>query len=187
MIYHDKDTPKKAADCERYYWYKEHGICTICGQNEVYLPRSTTMCLQCLEDVKERHKNREKSTEQKYKEKIYARRYYDLCAAFGVCTVCKKRDASKDHVLCSTCLAKRRKEYEKSVVKKALYQWDFIRLQFVCIVIKKSPITARSFATNAMIRQPEHVKKQCKNETIKITTGNQITKLLFMGGITHEI
>jgi len=114
MIYHDRDTPQKAADRESYYWYKEHGICWYCKQNKVYLPRSKTMCLQCLEDRKEYIREyRKKSTEQQYRETMHAKRYQELLTAFEVCQSCHKRDAAKGHVFCNICLAKKRNKNEK--------------------------------------------------------------------------
>ncbi len=125
MIYHDRDTPQKAAKRELKRWYKEHGICVNCGQNEVYLPRSKTLCLQCLEDQKERHKNREISTEQRYRENMHNRRRYDLCVAFGVCTKCAKRDVSEGHTICNVCLAKMRIKKEKKRRKNGILPKGF--------------------------------------------------------------
>ncbi len=181
MIYHDKDTPKKATDRERYYWYKEHGICVQCRQNNVYSPRSKTLCLQCLEDQKERLKNRKISTEEQYRKNIHLRRYRELLKAFGVCPECAKRDVPEGHIYCDICLAKKRaknkrKWRENGSLPRGLY------LPTTCMIChKEKPDNGRKLCDECYDKSVKALKKAQQKQDNKNHYWRSDNKIAFHG------
>lgn len=110
-------TPK-----ERYYWYKSHGICTQCGQNDA--DEGHTLCLECR--MAQREKGKQKlSTEQRYKHYQHQKRRREILIAFGICKICGKRTAREGYVTCEFCSKKynnkqREKSHQKGVIPREI-------------------------------------------------------------------
>lgn len=122
------DTPRKQHYREVYHWYASHGICTNCHSDEIYRERSSSLCLTCLMDQRDKkyvYYRERMTTEQKYKRYLYNKRRTDLLRAFGVCLRCQKRDAAPGHVFCSICLAKRRAYDEQKRREKGIVSISF--------------------------------------------------------------
>lgn len=110
-------TPKerRAKKCaqhrERYYWYKEHGICVSCGQEDA--APGKVKCEECAAKVADRsmaayYRQREERREamrRRQRERYAKRRAKGLCADCG-----KKTSAGKR--LCLDCFLRRRR-YDK--------------------------------------------------------------------------
>ena len=98
---------------ERYYWLKEHGICTRCGVEKA--DKGYTSCLVCRMDMREyaenyRNKNKEKLS-QKRKKSDKIRR--ENRRSKNLCRICGKRSADEGYTSCKYCRAKARL-YEKN-------------------------------------------------------------------------
>lgn len=98
--------PETIRKREDYYFFKEHGICTVCHQ-EMAEARHT-MCLACRMDHNERSHTENRSAESIYAHQQHLKRRRELNLAFGVCTTCGKRDASPGTSTCERCRAKSR-------------------------------------------------------------------------------
>ena len=117
------DTPRKKHYRETYHWYASHGICTNCHSDEIYSKRSSSLCLTCLMDKREKKKpyyHEKMTTEQKYKLYLHNKKREEILKAFGVCVACQKRDVVSGHVKCGICLAKSKAANEKIRRKKGI-------------------------------------------------------------------
>ena len=91
---------------EQYAWYKEHGICVLCGQKDAQ--KGYTRCLECR--FKEREyarKSREKLTDEQKAEYNDKKRkaqsnLYQRRKEQGICVMCGKAKADRG-VRCSVC------------------------------------------------------------------------------------
>lgn len=90
---------------EYYDIHKKLGICTHCGKNKAQEGR--VLCAECAE--KDANKKRNYNKERK---KAYNKRKRDLCDAFGICTVCMKREKYKGK-RCIECYLKGKKRYKE--------------------------------------------------------------------------
>lgn len=95
----------KKYENESRKWYKEHGICPICGKNKIFGEEKN--CPECRAKKAEwmqkaREKNGKKINEQH--KKSQNRRYHELIDA-GICPNCKKRPAANGR-MCEICHAK---------------------------------------------------------------------------------
>ncbi len=186
MIYHDRDTSKKAKNREEYYWYKEHGICTRCRQNKVYSPRSNTMCLQCLEDQKEYKKNKKTSTEERHRHNMHLKRYHELLTAFGVCIVCAKRDAAKGNVCCDICLAKIRIKDERRRRQKGELPKDF-RSPVICATChKEKPDNGRKLCDRCYNNSVMALEKARQKQNTENHYWQSDNKIVFHGRNKHD-
>ena len=86
-------------DLESYYWYKEHGICVKCKQEDAY---KGIMCLACKMDERKKPKKRYPEKNAAYQAELRAKR-----KAEHKCVYCG-RDLYKwdDRVACGVCRAK---------------------------------------------------------------------------------
>ncbi len=103
---------------EVYNWRKAHKICVYCGHEEAQ--NGHLMCLQCrmkTNESRKRYYYERLSTEQRYKQKQYKKRRYDLLRAFGVCVCCQKRDVAPGKTMCPICLAKKKRQYKEQRIK----------------------------------------------------------------------
>lgn len=96
----------KKYENESRKWYKEHGICPICGKNKILGEEKN--CPECRAKKAEwtqktREQDRQKSNE--YHNRAQNRRYHELIDA-GICPNCKKRPAENGMRMCSICHAK---------------------------------------------------------------------------------
>lgn len=103
---------------ERYYWYKSHGICVQCGQKDAW--KGQVLCLECRMSINE-NKIQKLTTEQQFRHYQHQKRRRDILIAFGICTVCGKRNAKENRRLCEICSAKynnrqKEKSHEKGVM-----------------------------------------------------------------------
>ena len=95
-------------------WYKAHGICVCCGQENVAVS-GETLCLQCKFKYREsnrryyaNHKN-----ELKHKVKDQKKQLYKERKEQGICVTCGKHEAQTGKVRCGKCLAKDRRMHIK--------------------------------------------------------------------------
>lgn len=95
---------KRKQNSDRYYWLKEHGICTSCGSEDAV--KGNVLCQAC--------KDRKNGvSREKYKTK------YVLLKEQGICIQCKKEKAIQGKARCIACqnrtneLAKRRYALKK--------------------------------------------------------------------------
>lgn len=103
---------KRTRNNERYEWYKAHGICPVCGQNDPMPGR--IRCADCIyKDGERKYKFLAKETPEE-KEKRLARqrkkskKRYEERKAQGLCVMCGK-PAYKGGVLCYECTIKAKK------------------------------------------------------------------------------
>lgn len=106
---------RRAKECaqrrERYYWYKEHGICVSCGQEDA--APGKVKCEECAAKVADRsmaayyrkREERKEAMRRRQRERYVKRRAEGLCADCG-----KKASAGKR--LCLDCFLRRRR-YDK--------------------------------------------------------------------------
>ena len=79
---------------ETYHWYKDHGICVDCKQEEA--AKGRTRCLNCLSIIAEKGRARMyKKTEEELAEinrirREKAKALYDYRKANGLCVICGK-------------------------------------------------------------------------------------------------
>ena len=107
---------------ERYYWYKEHGICVQCGSEKAkpgHIYCSTCLKLHNIWN-KERYQiiSKEKKQKNNPQRKIYSQKLRDERRAKGLCGYCGGKLADDGHKMCPKCRAKMRNRYERT--KKAL-------------------------------------------------------------------
>lgn len=94
-------------------WYKAHGICVSCGQQNAV--QGETRCLEC------KFKYRESNSQYyvKHKEELNrkcrdrGKQLYDERKERGICVRCGKRKAQTGKVRCAVCLAKDRQAHIK--------------------------------------------------------------------------
>ena len=97
---------------ERYYWYKERGICASCGRvwaepGKVYCKACTARNYACHE------KRREERIETQ------RRRRAERIAA-GICTQCGKRPATEGKKMCPRCRAMRNDSSRKYRIQQRI-------------------------------------------------------------------
>jgi hypothetical protein len=91
----------RAADRERYWWNKAHGICVKCGQN--YADAGHVTCVNCYKKYKgwclrtdpDGSKHRERT-----------RAYRERLREEGLCQWCGKAKAVSGHAFCAACKIK---------------------------------------------------------------------------------
>ena len=98
----------------RREWYKSHGICVSCGQENVAVS-GETLCLQCKFKYRESnaqyykiHKETLNAKRKERYKKIYAERKEK-----GLCPKCGKRNPEPGKSRCCVCNAKDRRQYKK--------------------------------------------------------------------------
>lgn len=84
------------ANKERYYWLKEHHICTKCGNKEAF--HNYTLCEDCL------YKRNEQAHATQAQRTIYQRDRKNRLKAEGKCVACGKKRDGKSIVFCNRCL-----------------------------------------------------------------------------------
>jgi len=106
---------KKHAECNkiRYDWYKSHGICVNCGQEEAQ--KGHVYCLECRmymnKASKKYHKGHKESRNTRNRELSWLRR--ERYAAAGLCAKCGKRKPAESRKYCPYCLAKAKRYMKK--------------------------------------------------------------------------
>ena len=100
---------------ENREFYRQHGLCTVCGKNKVFGDERT--CPEC------RAKSKKKPSEEqriKYNEKFkeYSRSLYADRKEKGICTRCGKRKAEKGKAKCGICLLKDAKAHRREFSKQ---------------------------------------------------------------------
>ena len=111
MTPEERRAKKCAQHQERYYWYKEHGICVSCGQADA--APGKVKCEECAAKVADRsmaayyrkREERKEAMRRQQRERYAKRRAKGLCADCG-----KKTSAGKR--LCLDCFLRRRR-YDK--------------------------------------------------------------------------
>ena len=98
----------------RYQWYKAHGICPRCGQEDA--AKGKVYCLNCLDKeavatmiYRSTHDTRENNR------KDCRERYYKA-KENGICVRCRQNKAREGKVTCQACFNKIREH-------QATYQW----------------------------------------------------------------
>ena len=91
-----RDIKLKRKTCkERYDWYKDHGICTSCGQ--VWVEPGHVRCKVCEAKIKVYH-DRDHEQRIQHKREIRQQRI-----EAGICTECGKRPAIEGMRMCARC------------------------------------------------------------------------------------
>lgn len=93
-------------DHETYVWYKEHGICPICGHAKAAPGRVS--CDTCLEKHRESDRVRHKSKDRT-QVNAYQKERRERLKADGMCFRCNQRKAENGKTMCSECAAKYRR------------------------------------------------------------------------------
>ena len=93
---------------EIYRWYKEHGICTMCGR--AYAEPGRVYCAPCNRKYNARRAQLDPGNE---KHKAYNRQRKADLIAQGLCVWCGKRPHAEGHRMCPTCRAKDRESKQK--------------------------------------------------------------------------
>ena len=117
-----------------YEYCKKHHICVRCHTEKAF--NNSFMCLEC------KFKSREQSLKTYYKHKteyihkknMYNKKKRELLRAFGVCTICKKRDAEENIALCKYCLFKGRIKNKKQREKKGVMPRDLMGKGKYCYI-----------------------------------------------------
>jgi predicted amidophosphoribosyltransferase len=90
-------------------WYRSHGICPNCGQNDIQ--KGYTVCLECRFKQHEYNKTYrdsltdEQLKELKHKKNETQKKQYQQRKAAGICVMCGKNNSGK-YVRCGICRAK---------------------------------------------------------------------------------
>ena len=134
----EKKARKREYVLGMYYWYKEHGICVRCKQEQA-MP-GYVRCPDCIyKDGEKAHQNPKKH-DDRYKEKQNKRlreRYHE-CKKLGLCTRCAKKQAYKGGRFCYECMLKakryaRQRKQKKSGISGEMHQyWKEQGLCYFC-------------------------------------------------------
>jgi len=101
------------ADRERYYWLKEHGLCTKCGQN--YAEAGHVTCKNCYKKQRDWVK-RTDPDRSKQRAREQARR--ERLRQAGLCLWCGKQKAVEGRSLCRQC----KEKYNETQIKYNIHQ-----------------------------------------------------------------
>ena len=82
-----------------YWWYKEHGICIRCKQEQAQPGK--TLCFECNEKEKARKRREYGRVREKRIER--GKKRYLLRKAQGLCVYCGKKKAVQGRVSCIEC------------------------------------------------------------------------------------
>ena len=107
-----RDLELKAQSCkERYYWYKERGICTTCGR--VWAEPGRVRCKACEDKIRVYHERRRGERAALWRERRAER------IAAGICTECGSRPATDGMRMCAICRERRNDSTRKyKIIKK---------------------------------------------------------------------
>ena len=111
----DKKDRKRQYNKETYEWLKEHNLCTKCKKQAAYTLNGRVLCYECSYKNNDRFKKSYQN--KKTQMRIRCNEEYAYYKQQGICPICRKRPAPKGHTLCSVCLGKRKKRYDKNKVK----------------------------------------------------------------------
>ena len=92
---------------ERYYWYKSHGICPMCGQEDA--AKGKTYCLNCLDKHAAsamKYKAKHDTTE---KNRVFCMERYYKAKESGICVRCFQNKQREGRVICQKCFSKLRR------------------------------------------------------------------------------
>lgn len=103
---------KNQQNRERYYWYKERGICTSCGR--VWAEPGYTLCKACEAKIKRCH---DLKREQRVQAKREQRRQR---IEAGLCTECGTRPALPGRRMCERCRDMRNDSTRKYKIMKRM-------------------------------------------------------------------
>ena len=98
---------------KRYEWYKAHGICTQCGQEDA-VP-GTTLCPECTAKRMEQCAKYWRSLSAETRQRIIQKKGEQRRAlreqrkSLGLCVICGKRKAEVGKLHCTECLIKIRR------------------------------------------------------------------------------
>ena len=98
---------------EQYMWYKSHGICPRCGQENA--AKGRVYCLNCLDKEAVSTMIYRTTHNTKEKNKEYCSMRYKNAIENGMCVRCFKRKARQGKTSCQLCFNKVRD-------KQAIYQ-----------------------------------------------------------------
>ena len=92
---------------ERYYFLKQHGMCTKCGQADAI--KNQTLCINCAAKASEKtykwYANLEENERKEYRRKYRKNRYSKLKNQ-GICVRCGKKKIINSKTLCDWCRKK---------------------------------------------------------------------------------
>lgn len=95
---------------ERYYWLKEHGICTVCGQKDAI--GKYVVCEDCL------YSKQERDIKNAKRDYLVAKNRKQRYKAEGRCIDCGKVRDTTDANYCSVCREKARKQKREYMRRK---------------------------------------------------------------------
>lgn len=98
---------------DNYYWYKSHGICVNCGQNNTY--KEHVFCLKCMMNRRDKAIQSYYDTvtpEKKVHYREMAKDIYYKRKKNGVCVSCGKRKSVNGETRCIYCKKKKRRKNE---------------------------------------------------------------------------
>lgn len=102
----------------RYYWYKERGICVVCGQEDAV--KGKIKCLNCLDGAAVATMiYRSKHDTSEYNKEHCKSRYYKAKEA-GLCVRCFKREPREGKSICQYCFSKIK---DKQAIAARLKRW----------------------------------------------------------------
>lgn len=102
----------------RYRWYKEHGICPNCGQNEA--APGTVICASCKADRQWSRSILNRSSKCRETDRIYHQKRFERLRKAGLCLSCGKVKAETGLVYCRAC-RDRKNALNRKYRKKAKY------------------------------------------------------------------
>lgn len=157
---------------EYYHWYKEHGICVICQQEDAQ--PGYTMCLSCR--MEHRFKGDTHSDEAKARHRKYLKRRRDLLYAFGVCVVCGVKDAKKGSHVCPYCLAKSRQRSENYRRQKGIIPRNSYTKSGICYLCDKPAIDGKKTCEEhyAILKERMLHAKACQTEKNYFEKANEL-------------
>lgn len=115
---------------ERRAWYIAHGICPLCGKNNLF--ESERSCIECRAKRANKHKADPKSAERSKERRRAA-------AENGICTRCLKRPADNGFKMCSKCRSERRRKNMIAYRGSHMPRTEWIE-HGVCYLCGKNPI-----------------------------------------------
>lgn len=107
----------------RTEWYTSHGICPICGQNEIF--PNEKICPECKAKRQTREENR-KDYQKKYQKALRKKR-----KALGLCTQCG-RPMDNDTTVCNACKEKNKQRVKKKPKQYVKENWVSDRKCAIC-------------------------------------------------------
>lgn len=118
-----------------YYYYKEHGICVMCGSSDAM--EGHTRCPECSYKEAERQRIRRNTDAYRAKKRDYNKKYYYEKKSKGICTVCKRPTFDGQHK-CPSCLNRARKNQAKRRAKNGHITREQKKALGICIRCTKN-------------------------------------------------